>query len=94
TGHGYIGEYYSKFVPSKNIDCPCGEHFQTRKHILRECPQYEQDRYLLCKVSDTISLATILGSEEGIEALTSFIKKSGAFTRDGAPWKAKGGPTY
>ncbi|KIK64142.1 hypothetical protein GYMLUDRAFT_127016, partial [Collybiopsis luxurians FD-317 M1] len=80
TGHGYIGEYYSKFVPSKNIDCPCGEQLQTREHILREFPHYERDRYLLCKVSDMVSLADILGSEEGIEALTSFIEKSGAFT--------------
>ncbi|KAG7445344.1 uncharacterized protein BT62DRAFT_859846, partial [Guyanagaster necrorhizus] len=40
TGHGYIGEYYSQFVPSKDVDCPCGETFQTQEHILHECPLY------------------------------------------------------
>ncbi|KIK57338.1 hypothetical protein GYMLUDRAFT_122374, partial [Collybiopsis luxurians FD-317 M1] len=94
TGHDYIGEYYSKFVPSKNVDCPCGEQLQTQEHILRVYPRYERDRYLLRKVSDTVNLADILGSEEGIEALISFIEKSGAFTRDGSPRKEKSEPEY
>ncbi|KAJ3738285.1 hypothetical protein EV360DRAFT_2280, partial [Lentinula raphanica] len=38
TGHAFLGEYYSKFVPNENIDCPCGERLQTREHVLRECP--------------------------------------------------------
>ncbi|KAJ7679795.1 hypothetical protein B0H14DRAFT_2175015, partial [Mycena olivaceomarginata] len=37
-GHCYSGEYYSQFVPSESIDCPCGEAFQIREHIIRECP--------------------------------------------------------
>jgi len=41
TGNGYTGEYYSRMVPSENVDCPCGERLQTREHILRECPRYE-----------------------------------------------------
>lgn len=44
TGHGYMGEYYSQFVPSQNVDCHCGETFQTRKYIIRECPLYEEQR--------------------------------------------------
>ncbi|KAJ3840660.1 hypothetical protein F5878DRAFT_522408, partial [Lentinula raphanica] len=79
TGHAYIGEYYSKFVPSKNVDCPCGEARQTREHILRECPVYEDYRYILQKVSQDVCLADILGSEDGIEALTEFLELSGAF---------------
>jgi hypothetical protein len=39
-GHCFTGEYYSKFVPSEDVDCPCGKAFQTKKHLLRECPQY------------------------------------------------------
>ncbi|PBK59867.1 hypothetical protein ARMSODRAFT_847147, partial [Armillaria solidipes] len=38
TGHGYIGEYYSQFVPSENVNCPCGEAYQTREHIICKCP--------------------------------------------------------
>ncbi|KIK63305.1 hypothetical protein GYMLUDRAFT_163216, partial [Collybiopsis luxurians FD-317 M1] len=83
TGHGYIGGYFSKFVPSKNIDCSRGEPHQTREDILQECPRYEQHRHILRKVSQDLSLEEILRSLEGIDALVSFIGKSGAFTRNG-----------
>ncbi|KAJ3911150.1 hypothetical protein F5877DRAFT_27701, partial [Lentinula edodes] len=33
TGHAYIGEYYSQFVPNENVNCPCGEELQTCEHI-------------------------------------------------------------
>ncbi|KIK50538.1 hypothetical protein GYMLUDRAFT_130730, partial [Collybiopsis luxurians FD-317 M1] len=64
----------------------------TREHILRECPRYEQERHILRKVSQDISLAEILGTTEGIDALISFLEKSGAFTRNGNPRKASNEP--
>ncbi|KAJ6614976.1 hypothetical protein B0H10DRAFT_1692192, partial [Mycena sp. CBHHK59/15] len=30
TGHTFIGEYYTKFVPTERMECQCGEPFQTR----------------------------------------------------------------
>ncbi|KIK58037.1 hypothetical protein GYMLUDRAFT_124196, partial [Collybiopsis luxurians FD-317 M1] len=87
TGHDYIGKYFDKFVPFKNIDCPCGKPPQSCEHILRECPRYEQYRHILRKVSQDISLAEILGSIEGVNTLISFLEKSGAFMRDGNPRK-------
>ncbi|KAK0212341.1 hypothetical protein DFS33DRAFT_1247902, partial [Desarmillaria ectypa] len=83
TGHGYIGEYYAQFVPSENVDCPCGELFQTREHIIHECPLYEMQRGILRNVSRTLYLPDILGTKEGIAALGEFIENSGAFTRSG-----------
>ncbi|KAJ3760018.1 hypothetical protein EV360DRAFT_23610, partial [Lentinula raphanica] len=94
TGHGFIGEYYKKFVPTKNVDCPCGEELQTREHILRQCPRYEDFRSTLRKVSEDICLADILGTEEGVEALTEFLEESGAFTVTGMPRKQPEEPTY
>ncbi|KAJ3911991.1 hypothetical protein F5877DRAFT_1668, partial [Lentinula edodes] len=47
TGHAFIGEYYLQFVPGENVDCPCGVELQTREHILRACPKYEEYRYIL-----------------------------------------------
>ncbi|KAJ7163216.1 hypothetical protein C8R46DRAFT_1221998 [Mycena filopes] len=66
-GHGYTGEYYSrrKFVPSEGVDCP-SEEFQSREHILRECPRYEDQRHILEAVSRDISLPEILSTKEGI----------------------------
>ncbi|KAK1216502.1 hypothetical protein PQX77_020854 [Marasmius sp. AFHP31] len=83
TGHGFIGEYYYEFVPMKNTDCPCGERLQTREHIIRTCPTYEPYRHILRKVSKDIALPDILGNPDGIEALTEYISKSGAFTVTG-----------
>ncbi|TFK59384.1 hypothetical protein BDN72DRAFT_780832, partial [Pluteus cervinus] len=55
----------------------------SREHILRECPMYEDHRYLLRKVSPTPLLQAILRTPKGVIALTQFLKESGAFTRTG-----------
>jgi ribonuclease HI len=85
TGHNYSGEYYAKFVPSENINCPCGEPLQTREHILRECPRYTAHRQILRDTSPRLFLPTLLGSKEGIKATASFLERSGAFTKTGNP---------
>ncbi|KAJ7571970.1 hypothetical protein C8J56DRAFT_809992 [Mycena floridula] len=70
----------SSFVPSENTDCTaCGDRFQTREHILKDCPEYEWDRDILRDVFKDIALPTIMGStKKGILALAEFIEKSGA----------------
>ncbi|KAH9948885.1 hypothetical protein B0H21DRAFT_660920, partial [Amylocystis lapponica] len=83
TGHGFLGAYYSQFVPSERVDCPCGAASQTRQHILQDCPRYEHHRHILTAVSDVIDLPTILGTVEGIAALGTFLHESGAFTKTG-----------
>ena len=93
TGHGYIGEYYKQFVPDENTDCPCGEFLQTREHLLRDCPRYEDQRYILREASGDIALADILGTKEGIEALTHFLDLTGAFTKSGSQRKPYAAPT-
>ncbi|KAF5378148.1 hypothetical protein D9615_007630 [Tricholomella constricta] len=44
TRHAFIGEYYSKFVPTEPIECPCGEEFQSREHIIKSCTKYDAHR--------------------------------------------------
>ncbi|KAF9260797.1 hypothetical protein L218DRAFT_1050689 [Marasmius fiardii PR-910] len=87
TGHAFTGEYREQFHPLKDTNCPCGEEprQQTREHILRECLMYEPHREILREVSRDISLPEILGIKEGVEALGTFIEKSGAFTPSGQP---------
>ncbi|KAF8124842.1 hypothetical protein K438DRAFT_1649259, partial [Mycena galopus ATCC 62051] len=68
TGHAFIGDY-AKFVPMERIGCQCGERFQTREHILRECENYAQHRDLLRDASPELSLPEILGTEKGLQAL-------------------------
>ncbi|KAJ7212181.1 hypothetical protein GGX14DRAFT_361970 [Mycena pura] len=84
-GHCFTGEYYSRFVPLEKVDCPCGEAFQTREHLLRDCPQYEEHRHILQSVSRDNSLPAILGTRDSITALAKFLKESGAFTKNGMP---------
>ncbi|TFY60198.1 hypothetical protein EVJ58_g5302 [Rhodofomes roseus] len=88
-----MGEYYRHHVPSEPVECPCGAQYQSRKHILQDCPRYEAHRNILRlrEASETIDLPTILGTEEGIDALAHFIEKSGAFTKTGEPRAAPEG---
>ena len=56
TGHGYMGEYYQRFVPSANPACPCGETTQTREHIIQSCPTYGEYRTIPTpSITNTIS---------------------------------------
>lgn len=81
TGHAFIGEYYSSFVPTENPSCPCGEHIQTREHILTSCPAYEPYRNILRSASEDLIVTDILGTEKGIEALLEFLKETDAFKK-------------
>ena len=86
TGHSYTGEFRQSFLPLSPdpTACPCDpETLETRSHILRECPRFEQHRHILKKVSRDIVLPDILGTKKGITALADFIYKSGAFSRTG-----------
>jgi hypothetical protein len=94
TGHGFLGEYYNQFVPDENVDCPCGEPFQTREHILRDCPKYQTHRHILEEESRDISLPEILGTEKGIEALIDFLEESGAFTKTWKPISKPREPSF
>ncbi|KAL1713735.1 hypothetical protein EV715DRAFT_159860, partial [Schizophyllum commune] len=94
TGHGYTGEFYNDFLHDVDSNCPCGELLQTRKHILAECPIYGTHRHLLREASPGFSLPVLLGTKKGIEALTEFVAKTGAFTRSGAPRAPPSLPTW
>ena len=83
TGHGYMGEYYQRFVSSANPACPCGETTQTQEHIIQSCPTYEGYRTILRQASQTLYLPDLLGTKDGIQATASFLEKSGAFTKNG-----------
>jgi hypothetical protein len=81
TGHAYTGEFRRSFIPHTDEPitgtCPCdNETLQTREHILRECSRYTQHRNILRKTSQSLTLTDILGTKEGILALTTFLKKS------------------
>ena len=83
TGHGYTGEFRQSFNLEARYSCPCGEHLETREHILRDCPRFNLFRHHLEKASPQISLPTILGTKAGILALIEFLKASKAFSRPG-----------
>ncbi|KAH9477900.1 hypothetical protein JR316_0010132 [Psilocybe cubensis] len=84
TNHGYIGSFRQRFKLQGEISCPCGEaDIQTQEHILRECPRYTEARRELLQASQYIFLPEILGTTQGIKALTSFLAASGAYTQSG-----------
>lgn len=81
TGHAFTGEYYSSFVPSEAVSCPCGERLQTREHILATCPTFESKRDALRSASEDLVITDILGTEKGIEALSQFLQETDAFKK-------------
>ncbi|KAF8067880.1 hypothetical protein FPV67DRAFT_1395201, partial [Lyophyllum atratum] len=81
TRHAFIGEYYAKFVPTESVECPCGEEFQSREHVITQCPRYEEYRDILTDKFPELSLPDLLGTREGLEVYIKFLTKSGAFTK-------------
>ena len=87
TGHAYTGDFRRSFLAlaPDPTTCPCdNETLETREHILRECTRLSHHRNILEKVSRTVSLPEILGTKEGISALSEFLKRTPAFTRTGS----------
>jgi ribonuclease HI len=71
TGHAFTGEFRQAFLPlsPEPNTCPCNNStMETRNHILRDCPRYNEHRNILIKASKYISLPEVLGTKKGIEA--------------------------
>ena len=96
TNHGYIGEYFSRFVPSRRSlnSCPCilssdQPLLQTRDHVLRHCPQFEKARGDLEKVCPSLHFPSFsldrLFSPTTLPALIAFLKGSAAYSKSQAP---------
>ncbi|KAI6158973.1 hypothetical protein EDD17DRAFT_1487346, partial [Pisolithus thermaeus] len=81
TGHAFLGEYYSTFIPAESPSCPCGEPIQTREHIIASCPNFESERNTLRTASKDLVITDILGTEKGIEALIEFLNHTDAFKK-------------
>ncbi|KIK60878.1 hypothetical protein GYMLUDRAFT_129129, partial [Collybiopsis luxurians FD-317 M1] len=82
TRHGSIGEYYAVFIPTKDMQCPCGHRFQTREHIIQSCELYSECRRILLDASKVSTWENLRG-EEGIEVIAEFISASGVLTKMG-----------
>jgi hypothetical protein len=86
TGHGYIGEYYRRFVPTESPWCLCSVEssppvLQTREHIIRHCSRFAEHRPLL----QDMPLSSLFDFSKGIHHFIGFLRKSGAFTKTGTP---------
>ncbi|KZT41137.1 hypothetical protein SISSUDRAFT_982346, partial [Sistotremastrum suecicum HHB10207 ss-3] len=81
TGHGFFGEYYSHMRVPEDVGCSCGEEYQTRSHIIRDCDLHTAARQKLTDSLTDMTDKTIFGTNEGIIALSEFIKESGAFEK-------------
>jgi ribonuclease HI len=87
TGHGYIGEYYQRFNIDDESRCREDNCLQTRQHILCDCTCYRQHHHILKKITNTMSLQVLFGSIKGLKAVAAFIETSGAFTKNGHPFR-------
>ena len=95
TGHSYIGSYFNNRIKEFDMSCPCSlpdsPIFQTRDHVLRDCPLFDFPRIPLEKKYPMISNHSWsvghLLKDDAIPLLLEFFKKSGAFARIFAPRK-------
>jgi hypothetical protein len=78
-GHGFFGQYYSRFVPTEATSCPCGSPSQTRHHIIAECPLSTPGRQYLRNHHFPISCRRLFESTKGLWALSKFLVASNAF---------------
>ncbi|KAG5720557.1 hypothetical protein E4T56_gene6078 [Termitomyces sp. T112] len=92
TKHAFLGEYYAKFIPNESNRCTCEDIFQTREHVIKECPKHERHRDILREVDAQLELGILLGTKKGLEALAKFLAKTGAFTKTGEIRKQKQTP--
>ncbi len=77
-----------KFVPGERTTCLCGERFQTRAHVLQDCPRYDDQRQVLRDAAPTLALADLFGTKEGIMALGKFLAATDAFQKAPPPTEA------
>lgn len=81
TGHAFMGEYYRRFVPTERVKCPCGHRIQTRDHIIMDCVLHENARHHLRKVTRSLSIPIILGTDKGLTAFAKFLANTDAFSK-------------
>lgn len=82
TGHAHIGSYYDYFNIAEIMQCECGT-FQTRNHIIRDCPANNEHRHIIRSPNGQVDLKHILGSQTGLSKLAAFIEATGAFEKAG-----------
>jgi len=81
TGHGHVGEYYQIHNISEPISCPCGAATQTHEHIAFDYHLSSPHWHIVEEEAPDYQLTTLLGTREGIQALTEFVRESGAFQK-------------
>ena len=93
TGHGYFGEYYKRMnIPDREYDCVCTNEpktLESRTHIIKECPHY--GRRILERAFPRLhhfnfSLSSLF-RRENHALMAAWLRRSGAFTKLGAPWE-------
>jgi ribonuclease HI len=82
-GHAFVGEFYSRHVPTESTACECGVEMQTIKHVLFACPVTEPYRKYLHdqKTGQIMSERVIMQTFAGRKGLLVFLSKSRAFSK-------------
>ena len=80
TGHAHTGEYYRRFVPTQDVECPCGAQVQTRQHITLDCKRHQRHRNIL-GYGRHAQWGRLVGTPKGIKKMIKFIRRSRAFDK-------------
>ncbi|KAF8592820.1 hypothetical protein BDV93DRAFT_401227, partial [Ceratobasidium sp. AG-I] len=81
-GHGFYGEYYERFKIDEAFQCPCGDApLQTFRHVLLDCELHTEPRMIMRKISRSLNLKVLFGTEKGLAAVATFLARSSAFRK-------------
>ena len=93
TGHGYTGEYYSRFhIPNATPWCMCSLDAEvpilhSRRHVLSLCPRHDRFRHDLKDALRNPDLdMKDIGDPKSLKSLLQFMHFSGAFTKLDRPF--------
>ncbi|KAL4080593.1 hypothetical protein J3A83DRAFT_4083764, partial [Scleroderma citrinum] len=81
TGHTFLGEYYTEFIPSWDVSCRCGHNIQPHSHILVNCPLFAHAQQYLTAESEDLVIVDPLGTKTGIQAIVEFLVCSSTFKK-------------
>jgi hypothetical protein len=74
---GLNGFLTERHVPGYSPECPCGWSRQTAKHIILNCPTYEDQRPELYTAAGTRDYRKMLVTSRGAKAAAILIQQTG-----------------
>ena len=73
---GFNAFLYKQKVPGIiSQGCPCGESYQNARHVVMDCPLYEEDREEMLTEAGTRNYSILMNKPKGVKACVKWVMK-------------------